>query len=108
MTYTIDELRTIVTPVAVKYGLKAVYVFGSYAAGTAHADSDVDLVVDTEGANLTSLLKLGALYCDLEEALGKPIDLITERSLNRPGEMESERDFKIRVAEERRPLYAAN
>lgn len=30
MIYTIDELRTIVTPVAVKYGLKSVYVFGSY------------------------------------------------------------------------------
>ena len=26
MIYTIDELRTIVTPVAVKYGLKSVYV----------------------------------------------------------------------------------
>ena len=31
MVYTLDEIRRRVQPVAEKYHLKAVYVFGSYA-----------------------------------------------------------------------------
>ena len=42
MVYTIDEIRQIITPIAKKYGLPAVYLFGSYARGTANEDSDVD------------------------------------------------------------------
>lgn len=108
MIYTIDELRALIAPVAMKYGLKAVYVFGSYATGTANGNSDVDLVVDTEGTDLTSLLRLGALYCDLEEALGKSIDLITENSLEQPPQMQSDISFRKRVKRERRELYAAS
>ena len=52
MVYTLDEIRRRVQPVAEKYHLKAVYVFGSYARGDAREDSDVDLLVDLAGAEL--------------------------------------------------------
>ncbi len=48
MVYTIAELQRIITPIAQKYRLRAVYLFGSYARGTATENSDVDLLIDTD------------------------------------------------------------
>lgn len=49
MVYTIDDLQRIIAPIAEQYGLRAVYVFGSYARREANADSDIDLLVDLTG-----------------------------------------------------------
>ena len=106
MTYTISDIRQIIEPIAIKYGLRAVYLFGSYARGTATQASDVDLLVDTAGTSLTGLFALGALYCELEEALKKPIDLITVSSLQQRAQMPSEEDFRKIVMNERVELYA--
>lgn len=73
MVYTIQEIRSKVMPVLVKYRIPAMYLFGSYANGDVTEDSDIDFLIDTTGTELTSLLRLGALYCDLEEAFQKPI-----------------------------------
>ena len=63
MIYSIQEIQQRIAPIAKQYGLKAVFLFGSYARGEAREDSDIDLLVDTSGTNLRSLLSLGALYC---------------------------------------------
>ena len=107
MIYTIEEIRRIVTPIAEKYYLPAIYLFGSYARGTANEDSDVDLLVDTAGTQLKSLLTLGALYNDLEEALGKKIDLITVSSLQQRLQIQSEAAFRDNVWKEKVSLYDA-
>ena len=106
MIYAIEALKEMIAPIAKKYHLPAVYLFGSYARGTATEVSDIDLLVDTTGTSLTSLLALGALYCDLEEALKKPIDLITISSLEQRAQMPSDLDFRKAVMEERVKLYA--
>ena len=106
MIYTIEALKEMIAPIAKKYHLPAVYLFGSYARGTATEVSDIDLLVDTTGTSLASLLALGALYCDLEEALKKPIDLITISSLEQRAQMPSDLDFRKAVMEERVKLYA--
>ena len=49
MVYTTQELRRRIEPVARKYGLRAVYLFGSYARNEATEASDVDLIVDKIG-----------------------------------------------------------
>ena len=77
LIYTLEQLKELIAPIAEKHQLSAVYLFGSYARGTAKETSDVDLLVDTTGTSLTSLFALGALYCDLEDALQKRVDLIT-------------------------------
>lgn len=41
---TLDEIRKKVAPIAKKYNLKAVFLFGSYARGQAREDSDIDLL----------------------------------------------------------------
>lgn len=106
MIYTISELQRIITPIAQKYHLRAVYLFGSYARGTATENSDIDLLIDTEGASVRSLLDLAAIYCDLEEALQKNVDLLTVDSLQQKAQMPSESDFRLAVNAERKMLYA--
>ncbi len=106
MLYTVEEISARIIPVALKYQLPAVYLFGSYARGTATEDSDIDLLVDTTGTELKSLFALGALYCDLEEALDKRIDLVTISSLEQEAHMPSEMEFRNTVMKERVELYA--
>ena len=105
MIYTIEALKKIIEPIAKKHKIPAIYLFGSYARSVATEESDIDLLVDTTGTSLTSLLALGALYCDLEETLKKPIDLITVSSLQQRAQMPSEQDFREAVLNERVKLY---
>ena len=105
MIYTVQEIQSRVMPVVKKYGIKAVFLFGSYAKGTATEDSDIDLLIDTRGTALRSLLSLGALYNDLEAVLEKKIDLITIRSLEQRTQMPSEAAFREAVMKERVRLY---
>lgn len=77
--YSIDDIKRIVTPIAVRHKLDRVFLFGSYARGTATAGSDVDLCVDA--ASIRSMFALGGLYADLADALEKKLDLVTMKSL---------------------------
>lgn len=106
MVYSIEELQARIIPIAQKYQIKAVYLFGSYARSEATERSDIDLIVDTTGTNLKSLFALGALYCDLEDALQKKIDLITVSSLEQPIQMPHEKNFRDNVWREKVELYA--
>lgn len=101
MVYTLAEIKNKVMPILEKYRIPAMYLFGSYARGNATEDSDIDFLIDTTGTDLTSLLRLGALYCDLEEAFQKPIDLITVGAIMQESTMESDIDFRNTVLRER-------
>ena len=105
MIYTLDEIKKRVFPVIQKYNIPAMYLFGSYARGEATEESDLDFLVDTTGTSLTSLLALGALYCDLEEIFHKNIDLITVRSVMQNNLTESDRSFRDTVIRERVNLH---
>lgn len=47
--YTIDEIRSNISPIAKKYG-ERVYLFGFYARGDATKCSDIDFRVDSGSA----------------------------------------------------------
>ena len=56
-------------------------IFGSYARGDFHADSDLDLLVDfDEGSDLFDFVGLQQF---LEEKLGYKVDLVSHRSLRK-------------------------
>lgn len=105
MIYTIDEISRRIQPVASAYGLQAVYLFGSYARGEATENSDIDLLIDTSGTNLRSLFSLGKLYCDLESALEKKIDLITLSSLEQSTRLSSDELFRDNIEREKVKAY---
>jgi predicted nucleotidyltransferase len=81
--YTLDELCEKIKPIAEKYELPAVYIFGSYARGEATEDSDVDVLFDGRGSKLRGLM-LGILYEELRESLDKKLDLVSENALQQP------------------------
>ena len=106
MIYTLEEIGHRVRPIAEKYRLRAVYVFGSYARGEATESSDIDLLVDDTDSGLRGLA-YGGLYYDLEEALGKEISFVTVDSLEGPCRHKSDRYFRENVHRERREVYVA-
>lgn len=65
--------------IAAKYGAFNIRVFGSVARREADSDSDVDFLVDMEPGR--SLLDLGGLLMELQELLGCPVDVVTEKGL---------------------------
>ena len=81
MIYSLGELKRIIGPIASKYSISVVYLFGSYARGEATDSSDVDILIDREGSDIRGLFDLGALYNDLNEMLGKSVDLVTTDSI---------------------------
>jgi predicted nucleotidyltransferase len=65
--------------IAAQYGAYNVRIFGSVARGEADEKSDIDLLVNMESGR--SLLDLCGLLIDLEELLGRKVDVVTEKGL---------------------------
>ncbi len=42
---SIEEIKAVLSPIAEKYRVDSILLFGSYARGTAHIQSEVDLVI---------------------------------------------------------------
>ncbi len=93
--YTIHQIQSIVSPIAKEHGVSSVALFGSYATGTATADSDVDLKI--EKGRLRSLFQISGLRLELEDALHVPVDLITSES--------SDKAFLASIAKDEVLLY---
>jgi predicted nucleotidyltransferase len=105
MVYTLDDLKQKITPIALKYDIHAVYIFGSYARGEATDDSDVDVMIQRKGSKIIGIM-IGALYEDLSESLGKPLDLVTTETLEQECTKERTPWFVDNLLKERRLLYA--
>jgi predicted nucleotidyltransferase len=73
--------RTDILDLADRHGATEVRIFGSVARGEASADSDVDFLVKM--APDRSLLDHVALWQDLEDLLGRKVDLVSEKALHR-------------------------
>ncbi len=59
-----------------------VAIFGSYARGESQTDSDLDVLVHLNYSYPTSLLDIAHVSQNLSEALGMPVDIVTEKSLS--------------------------
>jgi predicted nucleotidyltransferase len=72
--------REAILRIAAQHGAGNVRVFGSVARGEAGPTSDVDLLITLEPGR--SLLDLIAIKQDLEDLLGRPVDVMTEAALS--------------------------
>jgi predicted nucleotidyltransferase len=75
----LERLREKVAPILRRLGVRRASVFGSLARGEGNEESDVDLLVELEPGK--SLLDLAELKVELEEVLGRRVDVITYDSL---------------------------
>ncbi len=60
--------------------LKA-WLFGSFARGEQTADSDIDILVNYDRSQPIGLLKIASMSADLEDLLGRKVDLVEEKML---------------------------
>ncbi|MDH6603894.1 putative nucleotidyltransferase [Bacilli bacterium PM5-9] len=86
--YSIEELKGIMNIIAKNYPIKKIILFGSYAKNIADENSDIDLVVDTNG-ELKGLSFFG-LLSDLNNILKKEVDLIDSREIIVDGKISDE------------------
>ena len=71
----IVKLKKVIRPVAVKYGVEAVYLFGSRARGDYRPDSDYDFYI--KKGKIRGYFALGGFFEEMKDAVQADIDLIS-------------------------------
>ena len=72
--------RQEILALAARHGARRLQIFGSFARGEAHAASDVDFLVEL-GPGAT-LIDLGSLQMDLQDLLGRKVDVVEPDALH--------------------------
>ena len=75
----LDRLKKIVVPILIREGVSKAAVFGSFARGEKKYH-DIDMLVKFKGRK--SLFDLVGLEQELEEILGKKVELLTYKSIH--------------------------
>ena len=70
----LSEIKKILKAVLGNHGITKIYLFGSYARGDATSSSDVDILCDK--GDVKTLIEQGELEDELENKLGKKVDLV--------------------------------
>jgi predicted nucleotidyltransferase len=76
----LPETREQIQRIAAKHGAYNVRVFGSFARGEVGPQSDLDLLISV-GPKTTPWFP-GGLVSDLEQLLGRRVDVVTDRALS--------------------------
>jgi hypothetical protein len=77
----ISSQRDAILAAAARHGVTSIKVFGSVARGDARDDSDVDFLVEVGPRH--SPFFPGGLVLDLEEILGRRVDVVEPEGLHR-------------------------
>ena len=77
---TSEDINRFVRPIAEKYHVKEIYLFGSYARGEADENSDLDFLVF--GGKNFKLTMIFSLAEDLREVLNKKVDVFEISEIN--------------------------
>lgn len=77
-TVTIIKKRSL--PILKRHAVKRAAIFGSFARGEAKSRSDVDFLIEY-GSKKKSLFDLVDLKSELEDSLGRKVDIITYNSI---------------------------
>ncbi len=73
------ERRMEIELIAARHGARNLRVFGSVARNEAKPDRDIDLLIDT--APETSSWLPSGLILDLQDLLGRRVEIVTEKAL---------------------------
>ncbi|MEK7103111.1 MAG: nucleotidyltransferase family protein [Patescibacteria group bacterium] len=80
MSNTIVNIQKTILPLLRREGVLRSAIFGSFARGEENENSDVDILVQFPSGK--SLLDLVSLEHELENALGRKVDVVTYGSVN--------------------------
>ncbi|MDR1619215.1 MAG: nucleotidyltransferase domain-containing protein [Clostridiales bacterium] len=90
---TLETIRDRARPLAKKYDVVSLELFGSYADGTANENSDADFLVRF-AVPVPSIFKVMGFREELSRSLGLPVDVVT-LPLARPDQLRASRTEKI-------------
>jgi len=76
---SISYIKKLILPILKRYKVKRASIFGSVARGDTHPESDIDILAQL--TDKTSLFKMVELKLDLEEALGRKVDLVEYKTI---------------------------
>ena len=82
--FTIKDIEALAKPIAEKYRVKEIYLFGSYARGDADESSDIDFLVFGRGNFKLALIF--ALAEELRTVLKKDVDVFERNEINTDSE----------------------
>lgn len=91
--YTVEKIKDIVKPIADKYNVQSIYLFGSYARGEANENSDLDFLVF--GGDKFKLTNIFALAEELRSAFQIQVDVFEINEIN------ADSDFYSTIMNER-------
>lgn len=72
-----------------------VWLFGSFARGEEHEDSDVDLLILFDHSTPIGLFSYARMHRELEERLGRKVDLVEEGTLRPAVAAAAAKDMKM-------------
>ena len=71
------------------------WIFGSYARGEENAHSDVDLLIQFDHSTPIGLFSFARMHRELEERLGRKVDLVEEGTLRPAAAAAAAKDLKM-------------
>jgi predicted nucleotidyltransferase len=80
MKKNIDKIKTKIIKILKKYNIKKAGLFGSYIRGEQKESSDIDILI--QPAKDMSLLDISGLKIELENVLGKKVDIISYKYIH--------------------------
>ncbi|MDI3534908.1 MAG: uncharacterized protein PWQ82_1273 [Thermosediminibacterales bacterium] len=78
----IETIKQKAVPILRKYGIKKASVFGSFARYEQTKNSDIDILIEYSPGVEKSLLKRIELKNELQKALNKDVDVMTEQAIS--------------------------
>ena len=94
MSDQIAEIKEKTVPILKRHNVVEAYVFGSTARGDNRPDSDVDILARFN--TIGNLFELVGVKLDLEDVLGKKVDLVEMSALRKEFRPYVDRD-KVRI-----------
>ncbi len=99
MNHSIEINQAVIKAICIRYGVQKRSLFGSAIHGNFGPQSDVDLLVEFQPNEAVGYFRLAELQLELEDAIGRKVDLRTPDELSRY--------FRDQVMQEAVPQYAA-
>ncbi len=78
---SIETIKNKISHIFTEYGITYAGIFGSVSRGDDKPESDVDIMIRM-GKPLT-MFSYMAMIRNIEESLGRKVDVVTEKSLNK-------------------------
>ena len=86
--YSIDEIKEMIKLILINTEVERAILFGSYAKNTPSQNSNIDILVDSEGK--IKGLKFFSIIETIKEAFNKDVDVIEKNEIDKGSKIEDE------------------